>query len=227
MNITIQTADGSKHNAYLALPAAKTGPGILVLHAWWGLTPFFETLCAELAAAGFVALAPDLYGGPTAETIAEAEALAETLDDDATAELVKAAVDALARHPAVNGRSLGTIGFSLGAPWSLLAATALRPEAVRAVVLFYGNHPGLDADDYARSHAAFLGHFAAADPYEDEAAVERTFEQMRQAGRTAVHYVYPNTGHWFFESNQPAAYEPEAADLAWERTITFLRAHLA
>ena len=67
--------NGKTVTGYLALPGRGHGPGVLVLHAWWGLTPFFKDVCERLAAEGFVALAPDRYGGPTAATIEEAEAL--------------------------------------------------------------------------------------------------------------------------------------------------------
>ncbi len=60
-------------NAYLASPK-DGGAGILVLHAWWGLKPFFKQVCDQLAERGFVALAPDLYQGKVATTIPEAEA---------------------------------------------------------------------------------------------------------------------------------------------------------
>jgi carboxymethylenebutenolidase len=58
------------HRAYLAVPDRGSGPGVLVLHAWWGLTPVFTDVCDQLAAAGFVALAPGLFPGEvTAATI--------------------------------------------------------------------------------------------------------------------------------------------------------------
>ena len=107
MMITIQTETGKTQNAYLALPPGGSGPGVLVLHAWWGLTDFFQTWCDRLAAEGFVALAPDLYGGQTAQTIAEATDLSEALDYEITTEIVKAAVDTLANHPATEGKAMG------------------------------------------------------------------------------------------------------------------------
>ena len=76
---------GSTSNrAYLAVPDGGAGPGVLVLHAWWGLTPVFTDVCDRLAAAGFVALAPSLFpGGATAATIAEAEVLRDAHDEAA------------------------------------------------------------------------------------------------------------------------------------------------
>ena len=62
-------AGATGHRAYLAVPEGGTGPGVLVLHAWWGLTPVFTGLCDRLAEAGFVALAPDLFEGQTASTV--------------------------------------------------------------------------------------------------------------------------------------------------------------
>jgi carboxymethylenebutenolidase len=94
-------------------------------------------------------------------------------------------------------------------------------------VLFYGNHPGLDGDDFANAQAAFLGHFAENDPYEDAEEVQHTLTKLHQAGREATFHTYPGTGHWFFEPDQPDAYNPDAAQLAWERTITFLKQHLS
>lgn len=224
--ITIQTETGKTRNAYLALPTGENGPGVLVLHAWWGLTDYFQALCDRLAAEGFVALAPDLYNGQTTQTIDRAAELSEALDYETTAEIVKAAVDTLAGHPATEGKAMGTIGFSLGAAWSLLAATDFRPAAIDAVVLFYGNHPGLEAGDYSHSKAAFLGHFAEDDQYESREDANYTLGEMRQAGREATFHFYPGTTHWFCEDNRPDAYVPDAAQLAWDRTIAFLRQHL-
>src|SRR3954471_12061230 len=93
------------HRAYLALPEALSAPGVLVLHAWWGLTPIFTDVCDRLAAAGYVALAPSLYpGGATAATIAEAEAVRDTFDEAAVVPpVVRAAAEQLRGVPGVSG----------------------------------------------------------------------------------------------------------------------------
>src|SRR6187549_277952 len=73
----------SAGTGYVVTPDAGSGPGVLVLHAWWGLTPFFRSVCDRLADAGFVALAPDLHGdGRTADTPDEAEALLASTSAD-------------------------------------------------------------------------------------------------------------------------------------------------
>jgi carboxymethylenebutenolidase len=221
------TSGDTTANGYLALPEEENAPAVLVLHAWWGLTGFFETLCDQLAAAGFVAFAPDLFGdGQTADTIDGAEQLIETASYENVVGIVQSAVDFLRNHPATNGKPIGVIGFSFGAAYALLSSTSLRAEDVAAIVLFYGNYPDLDASDYANSSAAFLGHFAEDDPYESLDDMQNTKAEMEKAGREATFHVYEGTGHWFFESNRPDAYAAEAAQLAWERTLSFLRQHL-
>src|SRR5438046_3220896 len=74
--------DGRTISGYLAVPEQGSGPGVLVLHAWWGLTEPFRQVCDRLAEAGFVALAPDLYRGKTTAAIEEAQALGAALDRD-------------------------------------------------------------------------------------------------------------------------------------------------
>src|SRR5690348_5918428 len=75
-------AGESPASGYLATPDSGVGPGVVVLHEWWGLTAPFRQACDRLAAAGFMALAPDLFHGKTAATVAEAEALGGALDQD-------------------------------------------------------------------------------------------------------------------------------------------------
>lgn len=220
-----QTNNGEKRG-YLALPASGEGPGILVLHAWWGLTEMFTDLCDRLAEAGFIAFAPDMFEEQTAQTIAQAENLVGTSDDDAVQRIVVSAVDFLREQSGVRGDKIGVIGFSFGAAWALLAATVLNAADIAAVVLFYGNHGGLDGDDFAKAEAAFLGHYAENDPYEPTEYTEEMLAEIKKGGKEVEFHFYPGTGHWFMESNRPDAYQAEAAELAWERTLAFLQARL-
>ena len=214
--------DGGVANGYLAVPEGGHGPGVLVLHAWWGLTPFFEGVCDRLAAEGFVALAPDRYGGPTAATIQEAETLQQHLEDPRRTEAeLTAAIDFLGAHDAVTGGGLATLGFSAGAAWALLLST-LKSRQVKAVVTFYGSWQ----IDFNGARAAYLGHYAEHDDWEPTEEVRGTEEAVRAAGREVTFYTYPDAGHWFFEQDRPGSYDAEAARLAWERTLEFLRARL-
>lgn len=214
--------NGTTVAGYLALPESGHGPGVLVLHAWWGLTPYFMEVCDRLAAEGFVAFAPDRYGGPTAETIEEAEALQRQREDWVRTEaILRASVQFLGAHAAVVGEGLGALGFSAGAAWALLLSVR-EPDLLNAVVAFYGTGP----IDYTGARAAYLGHLAEVDEWEPIEGVRGTQEALRAAGCEVTFYTYPGVGHWFFEEDRVGHYDAQAASLAWERTIEFLRARL-
>lgn len=211
------------NRAYLAVPDSGAGPGVLVLHAWWGLTPVFTNVCDRLAAAGYMALATSLFpDGATAATIAEAEALRDAHDEAAVVEpVVLAAAEQLRELPAATGPQIGVIGFSLGAYWAL-HLSQVRPDDVGAVVTIYGTDDG----DYRTARAAYLGHFAEHDDFEPLETVRALEEKIRAAGREVTFHVYPGTGHWFVEPNQPDVYNVAAAELVWDRTLAFLKAQL-
>jgi carboxymethylenebutenolidase len=205
---------------FLAVPPSGKGPGVLVLHAWWGLNDTIKNFCGKLAESGFVAFAPDLYHGRVADTIPAAEALGSALDANhlqAKTEIAEA-VRFLSEHAEQTNRGLAVIGFSLGAYYALDLAAA-DPERIHFVVLFYGTGPA----DYAKSRAAYLGHFAVNDPYEPQSNVDELEESLKRAGRPVTFHRYPGTGHWFFEPDRTDAYNEAAASLAWERTLAFLR----
>ncbi len=207
-------------DGYFATPPAGRGDGVLVLHAWWGLNDTIRAFCDRLAAEGFVAFAPDLYHGQVADTIAGAEALAGELEKDFQQARADVALAAAYLHERA-GRPAGgiaVVGFSLGAFYALdLSAT--HPEHVRSVVTFYGS----GGEDFSASRASYLLHYAEDDPYEPRTNIEWMAGALREAGRPATFYIYPGTGHWFFEPDRREAYDEAAAALAWERTLAFLK----
>ncbi|HEU5103921.1 MAG TPA: dienelactone hydrolase family protein [Roseiflexaceae bacterium] len=205
---------------YLALPAQGNGPGVMVLHAWWGLNSFFHELCDRLAGAGFVAFAPDLYQGRIATSIEEAEQLLKQRDMQAMQAIADGALAYIRAHPAVRGDGVAAIGFSMGAAWAADMASA-APDDILAAVLFYGTVGA----DFATSRAAYLGHFGEDDEWEPRDGVRQMEADMRAAGREVTLHFYPAAKHWFFETNRPE-YDPQAADLAWQRTVEFLQKHL-
>lgn len=220
--MTYSQADG-----YLALPRSGEGPGVLVLHPWWGLNDTIKDVCDRLAGEGFVAYAPDLFHGQVATTVEEAEALVGQTESsqekiDGVISDVAAAVDTLWERAHPREQGLGVVGFSFGAYYALQLASA-DPDRVRAVVLFYGS----GGADFERARATFLGHYAENDPYEPAEAVEWLESALVSAGRPATFHRYEGLGHWFFEHDRPDAYNEAAAQLAWERTLDFLKRALA
>jgi carboxymethylenebutenolidase len=220
-------ANGRTISGYLAVPERGIGPGVLVLHAWWGLTDVFKQVCDRLAEAGFVALAPDLYHGKTTAALEEAQALGASLDQDVERWRgdIAGAVQVLRQHDAThlaNERSkLAFVGFSLGGAYALDMSVNLA-EDISAVVTFYTAYT---EPDYSRATAAYLCHFAEHDPFEPAESVAEMEQVLQAAGRPVTVYTYPGTKHWFFEENRPE-YDAEAARVAWERTSEFLHQRL-
>jgi carboxymethylenebutenolidase len=205
---------------YLALPEGGEGPGVLVLHAWWGLTDFTRSFCDRLAAEGFVVLAPDLFDGRTSDSPAEAEAMLAAADANELAHLCRSSLATLRSLPATPDGPVGIVGFSMGASLGLWLSARV-PDAVAATTAFYG---GQDID-FAGASSAYLGHYAETDPFVDEDGLVLLEADLHLLGLDTAFHRYPGTGHWFFEADRPE-HDPAAAELAWERTIAFLREHL-
>jgi carboxymethylenebutenolidase len=208
------------NHLHLALPAQRATAGVIVMHPWWGLNDDTKAYADRLAGAGFAAVAPDLYDGRVATTIDEAETLETAMNEDAADALALAAVDALGETIGDPAARLGAVGFSMGGAWALWLP-AQRPE-VAASVAYYGSMTG---PSLTRARVPVQGHFAETDEFvsdDDLAEFERT---LRTAGRETEIHRYPGTGHWFAEPSRDA-YVADAADLAFDRTVEFLRRHL-
>jgi carboxymethylenebutenolidase len=213
------TANGQPVAGYLALPAESNAPRVIVLHAWWGLNAFFKRLCDRLAAEGFVAFAPDLNEGKVAKTIDAAKQIMSESDFERKHAIVATAPNALRSRPEVHAQrdAFALIGFSMGAAWSLVLASE-RPADIRKVVLFYGS----EGADFGKIKADILGHFSDADEWEPLEGIRAMEADMRAAGLEPTFHIYPQMPHWFFEDDRPE-FDPQAAELAWTRTLEFLR----
>lgn len=222
--IRIQAAAGDT-DAYLAPAQATPGAPILLLHPWWGLTQAIRDLADRLAGDGFTVMAPDLYDGTVLATPDEAGAFLRSigkgdahggaLDQDRIKRSAEAALDHLLTHPDVRGDRAAIIGLSMGAGYGHEIA-ASRPE----VVAFVGFYPGIFE---APSGVAYLGHFAEHDEFDDSAEVAQLKPTLDEGSAA---YIYPGTKHWFIEADRPE-FDAGATELAYERTVAFLREQLA
>lgn len=215
---TIETADASARQ-YVAGVGTPGAPGIVLFHAWWGLDRDVTAYADRLAEAGFAVVAPDLVAGKVATTVEEAEELSEGADEALADAVALTAVDAMASRLGT-GVPIATIGYSFGAAWSIWSAA--ERDRIAGSVVYYGTVLG---GSLARSPVPVLGHFAANDPFETDAGVAEFEEALVAAGREVTIHRYPDTGHWFAEPSREA-YVPAAADLAFSRTVDFLRSHL-
>lgn len=217
--------DGQAHG-YLALPESGTGPGVIVIQEWWGLTDHIADIADRLAKEGFVALAPDLYGGKTAHDADEAGQLMMSLPVDQAAKDLGGAVDFLLAHEAVTSSKVGAVGFCMGGGFVLLLA-AQQGAKVGAAVPFYGVGPG-DPKSYAGVTAAVQGHYGLQDDFYPADAARQQEQQLRSESGAPVEFHFYDAGHAFHnDENLLGTYSEADAKLAWSRTVDFLRSQLS
>ena len=144
-------SNGNNATGYLVKPPSGSGPGVLVIQEWWGLDDDLKKMADKLAAAGFVALAPDLYHGKVAghTEMDKAAQLMNSLPPDRAARDMSGAVDYLASRKDVTGRGIGVVGFCMGGMLSFIIA-ANRGDKVKAVVPFYGFPQGQSEPDWSK-----------------------------------------------------------------------------
>ncbi len=202
-NIALRTTAG-----YLATPEMGAGPALIVIPERRSAARHTRDLCDRFAAEGFTALAPEPEDGHTA------------------ADLV-AAIDTLEPHPAVRGQGVGVVGFGIGAGLALWLGMH-RPDAVAAVVPFYGLPPihGERSPDWSRLSAAVQGHFGEDDPTCRPEAIAALEEALGEAGVSVEMFTYPTAGPGFFDDSRSDTYDEDHARQAWIRTLEFLRKHL-
>jgi carboxymethylenebutenolidase len=224
-NVTFPS-NGSQAHGYLAIPSSASGPGVIVIQEWWGLTDHIAGIADRLAAEGFVALAPDLFGGTVAHDADEAMKLLVELPVDRAARDLSGAVDYLRAQDSVTSEKVGAIGFCMGGGFVLLLA-AQQGDKIGAAVPFYGVGPGVPST-YTGVRAAVQGHYGEKDgmyPVDDARALEK---QIRDEAGVPVEFFYYPAGHAFHnDENLMGTYDEENAKLAWSRAVAFLKANLA
>ncbi|MDP3712499.1 MAG: dienelactone hydrolase family protein [Mycobacteriales bacterium] len=223
-NTTFPSGSGTAHG-YLALPESGSGPGVIVIQEWWGLTDHIASVCDRLAAEGFVALAPDLFGGTTTHDADEAMNLLVTLPVDEAARDLGGAVDFLLSHDAVTSDTVGAVGFCMGGGFVLLLA-AQQGDKIGVAVPFYGVGPGVP-QSFAGITAAVQGHYALQDQMYPADAARAQEQQIRDESGAEVEFFYYDAGHAFHnDEDLIGTYSPDDAALAWSRTLDFLRTTL-
>ncbi len=209
--------------AYWARPKGEGKlPGVIIVHENRGLVPHIEDVTRRVALEGFVVMAPDALSplGRTPADPATAPAMIQTLDPQATAQNYLAAVKYLMSSPACTTR-VGVVGFCWGG--GMANQLAVHSPELSAVVPFYGMPPA--PEEVPQIKASLLLHYAGLDERINrgipayEAALKRASVDYRL-------YMYEGAKHGFFNDSNPERYNQEAARLAWERTISFLKEKL-
>ena len=225
--VSFKRPDGQSVEGYLAEPAAGAkAPGVVVIQEWWGLSDQIKGVAERLAKAGYRALVPDLYRGKSTLDAKEAEHLMRGLNfGDAAGQDVRGAVQHL---KASGSAKVGVTGFCMGGALTVLAAVNV-PEA-DAHVPWYG-FPPLEYVDASKIKAPLLGHYATEDQFFPVDTLDELEQKLRAAGvkfefhRYAAKHAFANE-----DANArnlpPLEYNPQAAALAWKRTMEFFDGQL-
>jgi carboxymethylenebutenolidase len=221
-------SNGSVASGYLAKPPSGSGPGVLVVQEWWGLDSGIKASTDRLAAAGFVALAPDLYHGELAghTEMDKASKLMQRLPPDRAARDMSGAVDFLAGHSAVTSDGIGVVGFCMGGMLAFIIA-ANRPDKVKALVPFYGFPQGPSEPDWSKLTASVRGHMAEQDSFFGPAAARALEAKLRAMGKDVTLKVHPGTGHAFMgPHNALGTLNEKLAEQIWPEVLSFLKSTL-
>lgn len=224
--IKLTAADGHEFRAFTSTPASpEAAPVLVLLHEIFGINKYMRTMAAEFAAAGYVAVVPDLfarqekdvelaYTGPEFDHAIE---LRDGLNFAAVLSDIAAAVE-WGRHGGTGTGDVGTLGYCLGGGLSFLTAAELKLDCA---VSYYGVGVQDRIAVAPRIDCPILFHFAENDHYCPPAA-RHLIEAAFSDEQTAEFHLYPGTGHAFatYERN---SFDSAAKELAWQRTLRFLQ----
>ncbi|CCE94948.1 putative enzyme [Sinorhizobium fredii HH103] len=223
-DITYPGADGEM-KGYLVKPANASGklPAVIVIHENRGLNPHIKDVARRVALDGFVALAPDFLSpdGGTPSDEDKAREMISALDAGVTSANAVATVTFLQGHAESTG-NVGAIGFCWGG--GMVNRLAVNSPDLKAGAAYYGSQP--KAEDVPKIKAAMLLHYAGLDE-RINAGIDAYRKALTENGKDATIYVYDGVNHAFNNDTSAARYDKAAAELAWGRTIEFLKTKLA
>jgi carboxymethylenebutenolidase len=220
--IDFQAKGGAATSGEIALPEGSgKAPGLVLVQEYWGINDHIRSLADRFAKAGFLTLAPDLYHGKVTKNADEAAKLMAELDGKRAMEDIAGAVATLAAHPRGNGK-VGIVGFCMGGAYAI-AATSAIPE-LAAAVPFYGIPPA-ERMDFAKMKTPILAHVATRDGWVTVPRMEEIKKGI-DAHQGSMRLEIYEADHAFMNDTRPDVFAPEAAKLAWERTLAFLHEHL-
>ena len=198
-------------------------PAIVVVHEWWGLTPWVKEQAADLAAQGYVALAVDLYRGKTASDPETAHELMRGLPQDRGVRDLVSAANYLKTLKSVDPNRLGAVGWCMGGTYAALFA--VNDPGLKAVAINYGALP-TDSAELKSIHAAVLGNFGALDRGITPDDVHNFASSMKALGKPVDVKIYPDAGHAFENPDNKGGYRPADSKDAHERMRVFFQKHL-
>jgi carboxymethylenebutenolidase len=219
--VSVETPDGSMP-AHLWLPGSGAGPGLLLVHEIFGISPYITQRAQDLADLGYVVMAPEIFWrlgvsrveeGP--EAMEKALGLAQQVDWEAAVKDCVAALEALRERPEVSGGT-GVVGFCFGGGLAFNLAAVSEPDVL---VSYYGSAIGGLLHLAPQVIAPSLHHFGLADTYIDHHTREQI--QSAVARPDVIVETYEGADH-AFDNPDFLLYDEDASRLAWQRTVEFL-----
>jgi len=219
-------SNGGTADGYLALPPTGSGPAVILVQEWWGLVGHITNVADRLAGEGFVVLAPDFFHGAKTTEPDEAMRLLMGLAIEQAAKDVDGAAAYLSALDAVDGPGVGAVGFCMGGSLALWSGTVA--ENIQATVGFYPAVPWERMNPTWPSYAGKSAqiHCSEEDGTSAAPGIKTAVAAIEEAGGEVTTFDYPGTHHAFFNDDRPEVYAPDAAALAWERTVAFLHERL-
>jgi carboxymethylenebutenolidase len=223
--LTITDGDVSGIKGYLAIPKDVQGklPAVVVIHENRGLNPHIKDVIRRMALEGFVAFGPDYLaamGGTPADEDKARDMIGQLKPEDVVANS-QTALAAFKTHPQSNGK-VGAMGFCWGG--GQVGQLAVNAPDLAAGVVYYGSQP--KAEDVPRIKAPLLLNYAGLDE-RINAGIKDFEAALKASNKTYELFVYEGANHAFNNDTNAARYNKEAADLAWGRTVAFLKKYVA
>ncbi len=221
-NINYPGATGDVRAHFARPKGDEKLPGVVVIHENRGLNPHIEDVTRRVALEGFLALGPDALSplGGTPDDPDKARSLIRELDSQQTIQNYLAAVRYLKTHPASTGK-VGVIGFCWGG--GMANQVAVNSPDLSAAVPYYGRQPA--AEVVSKIKASLLLHYAGDDERINK-GIPAYEAALKKASVDYKIYMYEGAKHAFNNDTNAARYNKEAAQLSWQRTISFLKEKL-
>jgi len=221
--LSFDTANGAT-TAYVAAPDTADGntPTVILIQEWWGINDNIRDVAAQIAEAGFRAVAPDLYRGKLANTPQEAAAMMQALKLEDGLDTIQKAISKT-REIYGTKRKFGIMGFCMGGTYALRAACEM-PNEFGAACPFYGDIPPEDVLKNLKVPTRFFA--GTKDTWINPQKVNAELREPTEKYRLPVEIFIYEADHAFFNHNRPEVYDAAAANDAWKKVRELFEARI-